>query len=67
MVGLVVAVDGLLEIGGEGAVAALEATQVQVQHLRAGFAGQGQKGIELMDPDLHWETDPGVIQIHFVY
>ncbi len=43
MVGLVVAIDGLLKIGGEGAVAALEAAQVQVQHLSAGVAGQDPK------------------------
>ncbi len=66
MICLVVAVDGLLEIGGEGAVAALEAAQMQVQHLRAGFAGQAQKRIEFMDPDPHWEADPGVIILKIV-
>jgi hypothetical protein len=65
MVSLVVAVDGLLEIGGEGAVAALEAAQVQVQHLRAGFAGQAQKKIETMDPDPHWDAYyPGVTVLY---
>ena len=33
MIGLVVSIDGLLQVGGEGAVAALEAAQVEVQHL----------------------------------
>ncbi len=66
MVGLVVAIDGLLKVGGEGAVAALEAAQVQVQHLRAGVAAQDQKRIEFMDPDPHWEADPGVIILKIV-
>jgi hypothetical protein len=54
MVGLVMTIDGLLEIGGEGAVAALEAAQVQVQHLCEGVAGQDAKKIEFMDPDPLW-------------
>jgi len=67
MICLVVAVDGLLEIGGKCAVAALEAPQVQVQHLRAGVAGQDpKKKIEFMDPDPHWEADPGVIILKIV-
>ncbi len=61
MFGLVVTIDGLLEISGEGAVAALEPAQVQVQHLRAGIAGQDPKKIELMDPDPPWEGDPGFV------
>ncbi len=45
MICLVVAIDGLLEVGGEGAVAALEAAQVQVQHLRARVASQDPKNL----------------------